>query len=149
MTKNHGSIGKQFQCYLCRMNFITITKLRVHMKCHEKDHKCKICKAALTRNELNTHLCGDEAFISCEYCDDEFTATLKLLEHLQKSHVRRKFYQCEKCPKFFVMIGLRKYHMKTHAQDEAELVCNVCCKIFDSTRQLKRHMNSHDTQNCK
>lgn len=145
-------VKKQFQCYICKIDSLTAENLRAHMKkIHRRDFKCEICKMALTLNELNTtHMCGDEKRIRCDYCPIEFTTTPNLLEHLKNSHEQKKFYKCEKCPKFFPMIVLKEYHMKTHEQDLPRIYrCKKCSKRFRWKSCLIVHSASCKSDNCK
>ncbi|XP_055311535.1 zinc finger protein 700-like [Sitodiplosis mosellana] len=141
--------GKSYQCYLCRMSFNTFFNgVHVHMKRHERDQKCEICKTELTLNELNSHLCGDEKSIRCDYCADEFTATSKLVEHLDKSHEKGKLlYRCEKCSKYFSMFALKELHMKVHDRAPKQFVCKVCHKNFASKLLRKVHVKRHNETN--
>lgn len=139
---------KVFQCYLCKINFNLAFHLRIHMKCHERDNTCEICKMELTSSELNSHLCDEEKSIRCDYCPVEFTATMKLLEHLKNTH-DKKFYGCEKCPKFFAMIALKEYHMKTHEKDlPRPFRCETCSNAFASKDSLRTHIKTH-MKKCK
>ncbi|XP_055311573.1 zinc finger protein 700-like isoform X2 [Sitodiplosis mosellana] len=137
--------GKSYQCHLCRTSFSTFNGVRVHMKRHERDQKCEICKMELTANELSSHLCGDVKSILCDYCPIKFTVTSELVEHLKKSHEKRKqFYRCEKCSRYLPMFVLKEFHMKSHARELKPFVCKVCHKDFASKLLLKLHAKRHD-----
>ncbi|XP_055311588.1 zinc finger protein 878-like [Sitodiplosis mosellana] len=136
---------KSFQCYLCQTSFSTMKEVRVHMERHKRDQKCKICRTALTVNELNSHLCGEERSIGCEYCSNEFTITAKLLEHLKTDHATKKMHKCEKCPTFLAMIALKEFHMKSHELDAPKrFICEICSKAFASKLRLRGHIERHD-----
>lgn len=143
-------LENRFQCYLCRTDYYGIRELRDHMKRHERDKKCEICKMTLTHSELNSHLCGKESSIRCDYCANEFTTTLKLIDHLEKSHETKKLHQCEKCPKFLASIALREYHMKSHDLDAPKrFICEICSKCFASKVLLNAHSKTHGNRKCK
>ncbi|XP_055322856.1 zinc finger protein 208-like [Sitodiplosis mosellana] len=150
VRKSHKkAMEKRIECYLCKTEFETIEVLRVHMKRHERDHPCSICKMDLTPSELGSHLCGDEKIVTCEYCPNEFTATLKLVEHIEMSHRNEKFplkfYRCDHCSKFYPSIVLKKLHLKSHEQDAPKrFVCKICKKAFSSKYSLQTHRKSHD-----
>lgn len=143
--------GKSFQCYLCKTNYHAMKELRIHMKSHERDQKCEICKMELTHSEIGSHLCGEEKSIRCDYCAHEFTATSKLIDHLEQSHETKKHYECEKCPKFLSSLALREYHMKSHDFDAPKrFICEICSKSFPSKVSLNAHTKIHDTsRKCK
>ncbi|XP_055311500.1 zinc finger protein 595-like [Sitodiplosis mosellana] len=155
VRENHDS-KDSFQCYLCKFDFATVKQLWMHMKRHARDQKCDICKTELTLNELNSHLCGDGKSIRCDYCVDDFTITSKLVDHLEKSHKKRKIHRCEICSKVFWSIALKELHMLSHAQDAAvstheqdtamPFACDICSKVFCKKFQLGRHMKTHDEQ---
>lgn len=142
---------KRFQCFLCRMYFDFAKELSLHMRLHQRKHKCQICKMELTHKELNEHLCGDEKNIRCEYCGKKFPSTLKVLSHIEKSHQKfNKFHKCDKCRRFFSMISLKNYHMKTHEHDPpAQFVCKICSKAFACKETLKIHSRIHNNMMCK
>lgn len=143
-------IEKSYQCYLCRTNFSTTEEIRVHMKRHERDQKCELCKMELTFNELYSHLCGKEKSIRCDYCADEFTATLKLIDHLEESHEKGlSFHQCEKCPKYFAMLTLKEFHMASHNGQSNQFVCKICSKAFSTKISLNVHVKRHENTECE
>lgn len=150
--EEHEKTNTCFQCYLCKIEFDNISETKEHMKLHERTNKCAICRMRLTLNELNSHLCDNIKSIRCEYCQDKFTATSKLLDHLNKSHEQRKFYNCDGCPKYFPMIALKEYHMKANGHDAPKLfACNVCPKTFRCKITLNKHMKCHSmtSERCK
>lgn len=148
--RKRKKLEKTYQCYLCRTNFSTTEEIRVHMKRHERDQKCEICKMELTFVELNSHLCGERRSIRCDYCATEFTATLKLIDHLEESHEKGlSFHQCERCPKYFAMLALKEFHMASHDGQSKQFVCNVCSKTFSTKILLKTHSKRHEETECK
>lgn len=137
----------KFECYICKIEMNQLSDLRNHMKDHERNQECKICKESLTVSELSSHLCGQEKKICCEYCDKSFTSTFRLLEHLKKPHENRKLYRCSKCPLFFPMTILRIYHMAQHNNEvllPMSFLCNVCGKTFKTSYQLDNHKKTHE-----
>lgn len=133
-----------FECHICKDKIDNITDLEKHMETHARNNQCKICKAHLTLDELNAHLCGKEKNISCEYCDEKFLSTIKLLDHLKTEHEKKKLYRCHKCTSFFPMILLRHYHMAQHENDlPKKYLCNICGKRFAKYAVLNYHRRSH------
>lgn len=134
---------KTFECFLCRASVIKFQKLKVHIRHHHKRNRnCTICKMELTANELNSHLCGDEKSIRCEYCSDTFTTTTALMKHLDNSNEKKMIYKCEKCTRNFLSIFLKDHHTKLHDSPE-QSVCEICSKAFFSEAKLKTHMRIH------
>lgn len=137
-------------CYACQKTFENPYKLRVHIKTHSEAprrrlQRCKVCQKSLSRDELDTHMCGDEESIRCDYCPNEFIVTLELLEHLKESHQNTETYQCEKCPKYFTMTALKEIHMKMHEKHtQKPFACNVCSMLFSKKKYLDFHKKTHD-----
>ncbi|XP_055311487.1 zinc finger protein 595-like [Sitodiplosis mosellana] len=146
VRENHKWNHTLYTCHLCEKDCHTQSNLQSHFKHHVKMTKCQVCKRSLKLDDLNSHLCGKEKSIRCDYCPNEFTTTSKLVEHLEKSHETNvKFYQCEKCKKCFPMIALKDFHMISHAQDEPKpFVCEICSKAFSKEYYLKVHSETHD-----
>lgn len=141
---------RRIECFLCKIEMETMKKLRIHMRCHNRDNICDICQMNLTGKELKLHLCGEEKSIRCDYCTDEFNVTAKLLKHLE-THTQRKFYRCESCPKFFASITLKEHHLKSHSNQDAlrEFVCEICSKTYSSKFHLDLHKKRHELGRCK
>lgn len=134
-----------FECYICKTVVKSISNLRSHMEKHARDKECDICKMPLTVHELNSHLCGKEKNVSCEYCDETFISTVKLLEHLKLPHEKKRLYRCNECPKFFPMIILRHYHMAQHRIEAPpnRYLCNICGKGFATSSNFSAHKRTH------
>lgn len=145
MQMGHAS---EFECYLCKTELESLGALKMHFQLHSRDQKCDICKIPLTLNELNHHLCDDIKSIKCEYCPKSFVATIKLLEHLE-THEKRRFYRCDKCPKFLPMVTLKEHHMKTLHDKPKKFVCSVCSKAFADRYQLDKHKRTHTAKRSK
>ncbi|XP_031621086.1 zinc finger protein 845-like isoform X2 [Contarinia nasturtii] len=134
---------KYFQCYLCKIDMDSKEALRMHMKLHSRDHLCDVCKVAFTLKELNYHLCDNEGSICCEYCQQTFTTTIKLLEHL-KSHQKKKLYRCDECFKLLPMIKLKQYHMRLSHTQPKLFTCTICSKAFTTKSLRNIHEKSHN-----
>lgn len=140
----------QFKCFACKIQIKSVTEFQTHMKQHAIDQVCEICKMQLSYNELNeSHVCGTETSISCEYCNETFTSTAKLLEHLKTPHESKKLYGCSKCFKYFPQSNLRQYHMVQHENEAkntptTQHICDECGKGFDTADKLSKHQKSHN-----
>lgn len=114
-----------------------------------KKIKCSVCEIKLAPNELDEHLCSNDENIQCEYCPESFKATVKLLEHLKRSHDEKKLYRCEKCPRFFAMIRLKEYHLHRHIGESKSFICDICTKSFATNFLLNLHVQRHTTEKRK
>lgn len=137
-----------FRCTLCDETYSTIGDYRKHMREHERPAKCDVCKLPRFTDELDTHLCGDQYQIQCEYCDKSFTITTQLIEHLE-CHENQKFYHCKECHSYFGMKVLRDYHQEYHTRQSKNHTCETCSKSFASKNNLISHMKTHTTEKSK
>lgn len=145
MSTEHPDI-LAFECFICKVEIESVPALRRHMEIHARDQKCKICRADLSLDELNAHLCGNQTTISCEYCEVTFTSTIKLLEHLKSPHEKKRLYRCQNCSKFFPMLALRHYHMAQHENEvpQKKYPCNICGRLFAGHDRLNKHKKTHE-----
>lgn len=137
-----------FTCTLCNESFSNIEDYRKHMRGHERSTKCDVCKLPRCMDELDTHLCGDQEQIQCDYCDQMFKVTTKLVEHLQ-SHDNQRFYHCKHCHLYFGMKILRDYHEEQHVKKAKYYKCETCSKTFATKNNLISHMGTHEADRCK
>lgn len=100
--------------------------------------KCSICRTYNSSN--NHHICNGEKKIDCEYCDEPFTTTTGLVEHLSICHTERNFHKCDKCPEIFAAAILLEFHSKRHPSVEPELTCDICNMKYHTIYQIKNHM---------
>lgn len=139
----------KFSCFSCKIQIKSLSEFKAHMKQHVKDQVCEICKVQVSFNELKeSHVCGTETSISCEYCNETFTSTAKLLEHLETPHESKKLYGCSKCFKYFPQLNLRQFHMAQHENEEGvtpavQHICEECGKGFDTVDKLNKHQKYH------
>lgn len=138
LHRNSSDRANKFRCNLCKLELETEEALNNHQIEHKNYRKCEICK--INANP-ETHLCSTENSILCEYCDESFTVTTKLLKHLEEAHEQKKLHRCEKCPKFFSMIRLRELHMEQHMNEpcQAQFICKICSKNFANKNGLYIH----------
>ena len=90
----------------------------------------------------------------CPHCDFE-AKNLNL--HIDRKHPEHgeKNFLCDKCDKSFIFKSSFQYHvknscknskdceiMKAKRKEKSKLICTKCGKVYSSTTDLKRHMNS-------
>lgn len=111
------------------------------------NRNCKICLASVSPNQLNQHMCRDQAEIKCEYCTDvSFTSTMNLYGHLSSGiHKNMKFYKCSKCSIGFPLRILTEFHEnsnQTHLdasqtnQSEHKYKIEIFCRWLKMARNL-------------
>ena len=92
----------------------------------------------------------------CPHCDYEGREDYLNL-HIDKKHPEHgeKNFLCDKCDKSFIFQSSFEYHaknscknsgdceiMKAKRKEKSKLVCTKCGKMYSSTTDMKRHMNS-------
>lgn len=119
----HQSIhSPNLTCTSCNKSFITIKKLKRHIKTHMT---------------LKTHL--------CDLCDKGFSELDALKKHIKLTHMgisRDKKYTCSVCGKKFTDQYYLNLHSRKHT-GEKPLICNVCDKSFYDPRSLRVHILAH------
>lgn len=72
---------------------------------------CGICLTVMKREQLDQHLCMNQANIACEYCTDTFTSNMALCQHLSNGpHQNIALHKCSKCTLAFPMRKLLEIH---------------------------------------
>lgn len=145
---------KVHECYICRVQFKSITELFRHRVRHNEDmssiFKCEQCDQRFKEPvDLEKHKVlhlNPELFCCC-ICGDTFTDL-----HNYKCHIRihnsNGPYVCNICSQVFDKKNEFLFHSDHHdfasgIQNRRRLQCDVCRKIFPEYYKLKRHMNCH------
>lgn len=100
--------------------------------------RCPVCYDKFPA--VDEHLCNGKTVVGCEYCDETFTSTSKLLSHLSTQHHDKRFYKCEFCPRRFPMLILMVFHEKCHPSDKSEVACEFCDVKYVTKYQLNKHI---------
>lgn len=147
---------QQFECYKCKQSLSSLWKISVHLKQHdaEEKFKCIVCGMRFIQWKMfNQHLCQGIS-IKCSYCDELFTTTTSLLNHLDQSHEEKTLFKCDKCGRFFSMLILKQIHMLQQHLDEQTadnkpFVCKICKKGFGTKVSLRNHEEIHSDEKRK
>lgn len=132
-----------YECYICKIQIRNHEHaLRNHMKMHSDPPtvQCGVCMEDYSENE--SHLCGEETTIQCDYCEKQFTTTDGLVKHLNDNHEQKKLHRCETCIKYLPMLFLKKHH-NCRGQLTKPYACSVCIKRFATLNQLRQHEKTH------
>lgn len=92
-------------------------------------------RAALQQHIITIHT--DRKDHICETCGKRFSSKTAMTVHL-RSHSDERLYRCKLCDYAGRTASAVYVHMSTHAKEVC--VCEVCSKIFKSTRNLNDHL---------
>lgn len=153
IVKQHRMV---FECFICKQHEAYSEKaMRNHIKRHKQPNIkrfrriCLICKIPLSVTNFDSHLCGNEKYVPCEYCSGRFTTTKRLREHLENVHKSNlQLHHCKKCTKYFPMVWLKNVHETVH-NNETLLTCEACSKQFFHKSTFNNHKRSHEETKCK
>ncbi|XP_055590599.1 zinc finger protein ZFP2-like isoform X2 [Uranotaenia lowii] len=163
------SNGYDYQCAICKKNFVAFEHLTSHVKLHpeKKFWHCVECKKLFRRSDKfkdhqRLHL-NDRPFL-CTYCGKDFPTTKYMSRHLA-THMKEKVkkpdeeFECEVCSKKFKYKSNYTNHMKTHGPEHAKQVksdpdsppkkiylCSICGRNCGSSSNLTVHMRRHNGQ---
>lgn len=133
--KNHRS-----PCPQCG-KLILKSSMKLHLVKHTDRHMCDQCsgrfnsRAALAQHIITVHT--DIKNHICETCGKKFSSKTAMKVHM-KSHSDERLYPCKLCNYAGRTASAVYVHMATHANDLC--VCDVCSKIFKSSRNLNDHL---------
>lgn len=151
-NKSNQSIPR-YECYLCKESFGRIIHLRQHISnFHYTDENlwsCSECQKNFSeRKNLMKHL-YKHISTSCEYCTRTCTTLRELQQHCQLTHKEQLIpYQCDRCPKKFVLNAQLRIHMHNHSANQ-RFDCIICNETFVTEMQLKGHIRAvHTTYLC-
>ncbi|KAM6960351.1 uncharacterized protein LKV04_021913 [Tautogolabrus adspersus] len=137
---------RPYLCDVCPERFALKVTLENHKKRHEsrKLHKCHTCnKVFELRSQLkahrmtHTHLCG--------VCGKSLSDYRSLSRH-KMTHTGERPHSCKICGRSFKLPGTLRQHEKIHTDRERSYLCDVCCKMFLTSKQLQIHMRTHTNE---
>ncbi|ETN67265.1 zinc finger protein [Anopheles darlingi] len=117
-------IIKQFDCHICHKSFMTLMNLNLHMKIHENDQKV-VAAATAAANVYSSHAGGTG------------TTYHHQLTHQQQLHptLLQAASSSGAVPSATATTGRN-----------ADGVCQICHKTFNSTEQFTAHMKIHEEE---
>ncbi|KAL3862527.1 hypothetical protein ACJMK2_008487 [Sinanodonta woodiana] len=133
LLKKGGSLNLE-QCKCCGKPFISLTKMKVHMKkfhTEENQNKAKKKKAKLKKH------------------DGETTKVCKESKQ-KKSRSNSGLYRCKYCPETFALSTLLASHVRCHyiQLQEGSIKCGTCSANASSMTELRAHVNKLHV-NCR
>ncbi|XP_017786295.1 PREDICTED: zinc finger protein 62 homolog [Nicrophorus vespilloides] len=139
----------RYACSDCDQNFEGIVDFSLHVQNHladsSKSFACPFCEFTTIfkrsfRNHVRLH--AEEEFrYECEICSKKFINKLPYEEHMIL-HQGLDIYQCDCCPKRFVLERYLAIHKKLNHEQEKDAECEMCGRAFKFSNSLVRHMRS-------
>lgn len=149
--KKHTHVGEKFPCF-CGKTFTTRSGLFFHRKnTHETGHfPCEICKLVfVSRSRLKNHKNKHEPKIACEICGKLFAKGPEMSKHRNSIHSERVTCSVAGCGKTFANRSTLCTHIAT-AHNILELECDLCGAKFTSQQRLKIHaLRQHRRKDIK
>ncbi|XP_023943300.2 zinc finger protein 91 [Bicyclus anynana] len=143
-------------CEECGEAFKSPSQLKYHVTKHSdfKAFYCVECDRGFKSNyALKHHLKNAAAHVNylelklqCEHCDKKFGVTRELERHMNRVHLNRRPYQCDKCERaYLTMWSLSQHKRFTHEGHKRPLKypCPLCDKVFAGSTTRKVHMRTH------
>lgn len=132
-------------CSICQKMFADEREIYTHSMLHENraNWQCAVCyfvnnEISALKQHINEH--GNEIIYRCHFCDEEFTLSQDLSNHIDKhdgSHL------CKQCEKSFGYQHEKNVHdYSVHGKER--FCCEICKRSYKTTHDLVRHKNLHE-----
>ncbi|XP_071549955.1 uncharacterized protein [Panulirus ornatus] len=120
-----------FVCPECGAFYRTESSLKSHMMLH---------------NESKGSASSSSWPFTCHTCSEKLSSQASLSNHIINSHSTGDF-QCHHCDKICKTRQLLSQHcLRKHKTGNKEFPCSVCNKVFHISKDLRRHMQSHNPE---
>ncbi|XP_034721554.1 zinc finger protein 34-like [Etheostoma cragini] len=116
-----------YQCDVCREVFPSGSSLEKHRKLHDSG------APAYKKKQI------------CGVCGKTLSDYRSLSRH-RLTHSGERPHGCRVCGSRFKLPGTLRQHEKIHTHRERSYLCDVCCKMFMTSKQLQIHMRMHTNE---
>lgn len=148
---------KIHECEGCNLKFSTAKSLKVHTQKHSGKFQCDVCVySASSNSELQNHkLIHDaERKFVCPICSERFKQRQGLTEHMKQLHSSNdeppsKAFKCNVCYKLFETSKILQSHKESHGTSNNFVVCEICGSMFRNNSQLSRHKIRHEPKETR
>ncbi|KAK7086879.1 hypothetical protein SK128_020946 [Halocaridina rubra] len=133
MEKHQESCGNLsvYSCPNCCILYKTQSSLESHMLLHREDE---------------VKIAANSWPFTCHLCEDRFSSKVSLNNHLTQTHSTHNV-KCNLCNKTFKTDHFLMGHiLRKHKIGNKEFPCKVCNKVFMISKDLRRHMQSHNPE---
>uniref|UniRef100_A0A3Q3WCL0 C2H2-type domain-containing protein n=1 Tax=Mola mola TaxID=94237 RepID=A0A3Q3WCL0_MOLML len=149
-----------YECHICGESFLSLLSLS------DRPYECKVCRDANslvslegqqnlhkdqkvleleeelkdhfgTPTKRRTYLCGECGKSLCDY--------RSLCRH-RMTHSEERPHGCQVCGRRFKLPWTLRQHEKIHTDRERSYLCDVCCKMFLTSKQLQIHLRTHTNE---
>ncbi|KAM4564251.1 uncharacterized protein V3H82_013306 [Fundulus diaphanus] len=129
-------------------SFASELLLENHQKPPEPRHKCSTCNKVFKletqlKNHQRTH--GTCKTYLCGVCGKFLSSNRSLSRH-KMTHSGERPHRCRICERGFKLATTLRQHEKIHTERERPFLCDVCCKMFLTSKQLVVHMRTHTNE---
>ncbi|XP_055325279.1 zinc finger protein PLAG1-like [Sitodiplosis mosellana] len=144
-----------FLCMKCKNRFDSLIALKQHVfqknSCSVTQLTCNVCnKTFENKKRMSQHMKSHEEKVKfiCDKCGKMYHQQFNLENHKSAQHgeyldEHQNVYKCRLCSAKFDNRTDLYTHMKNHANDNQELLCDTCGKCFKNNHNLKNHMRTH------
>ena len=139
----HGPDLETRKCAVCHRIFSNSTSLKNHQEkgnCESKSFECNLCDfKCISKSVLNKHFNGKHQDSSCDICNQTFSQSKGLKEHMKTDHsLPTVVLKCSQCSySTTVKRNLRKHEI-SHSEG-GQKVCDSCDFTCKRSSELKRH----------
>ena len=146
----------EYWCIKCEINLNSDKDLIDHMKTenHEKNPQgskieglqCTICQQKFSRTQtLDNHIKTVHENVKnyfCENCGKSYSDQSSLRSHIKDKHKDLKPHKCDSCNKAFNRKHTLKQHVKIIHEKARDHMCKNCSKSFSTKSNLVDHIKS-------
>lgn len=140
---------QNYICEQCGVGFISPDRLRNHIRKHgSTSYACDACDKVFrhvgARKEHYAVVHMNAKTSRCPHCFETFKYFYQKKKHITLVHgLQVKKFQCDLCPKIFMLSGHLRMHKRLVHLNLKRYSCDVCDLKFFYKCKLRNHMISH------
>lgn len=134
---------RQYVCKECDKSLLHNQSMLIHI---HNEHvkfkmatKCPGCDLVfIYRKAFWNHLASHAMDFICDICQQRFSSKRKIREHIENTHLIQK--TCLDCKQMFFSQNEFQVHLKSHTNNNNQLICETCGKKYKSEISLNKHI---------